>query len=72
MRQFISELWMCRKFDSIHCDSNATRKRYIAEAILARKPKTVGIYRLIHFEGGSDSASCRAGVMQHLMKRGRG
>lgn len=26
--------------------SNATRKRFIAEQILARKPKTVGVYRL--------------------------
>lgn len=52
-------------------DSNATRKRYIAEAILARKPKTVGIYRLI-MKAGSDNFrdSSVQGVMQHLIEAG--
>ena len=52
-------------------DSNSTRKTFIAEDILERKPKTVGIYRLI-MKSGSDNFrdSSVQGVMKHLLSQG--
>jgi UDPglucose 6-dehydrogenase len=49
-------------------DSNHTRKAFIAQDIMRRKPKVVGIYRLV-MKAGSDNfrASSVQVVMSHLM-----
>ena len=50
-------------------DANSTRKDFLADQIIKRNPKVVGVYRLV-MKTGSTSSKLNTGIMKRIKSKG--